>query len=71
MEQAKNETRKGSRKALWAAVAVIAIAAAGLAGYKITLEKTITSQLEKRGGKAASVEADFSETFTCVTSHCR
>ncbi|MBB5703814.1 hypothetical protein FHS76_003724 [Ochrobactrum daejeonense] len=59
MEQAKNETRKGSRKALWAAVAVIAIAAAGLAGYKITLEKTITSQLEKRGGKAASVEADF------------
>ncbi len=59
MEQAKNGTRKGGRKALWAAVAVIAIAAAGLTGYKITLEKTITSQLEKRGGKASSVEADF------------
>lgn len=59
MEQAKNGTRKGGRNALWAAVAVIAIAAAGLTGYKITLEKTITSQLEKRGGKASSVEADF------------
>ncbi|MFQ0812956.1 hypothetical protein AVM02_11865 [Brucella anthropi] len=59
MEQAKNGTRKGGRKALWAAVAVIAIAAAGLAGYKITLEKTITAQLEKRGGAASSVEADF------------
>nr|WP_286191668.1 hypothetical protein [Ochrobactrum sp. AP1BH01-1] len=44
---------------MWAAVAVIAIAAAGLTGYKFTLEKTITSQLEKRGGKASSVEADF------------
>lgn len=59
MEQAKDGTRKGRRKALWAAVAVIAIAAAGLTGYKFTLEKTITSQLEKRGGKASSVEADF------------
>ncbi|MEN5246398.1 hypothetical protein [Brucella pseudintermedia] len=59
MEQARNGTRKGGRKALWAAVAVIAIAAAGLTGYKFTLEKTITSQLEKRGGKASSVEADF------------
>ncbi|WP_139976173.1 hypothetical protein [Ochrobactrum sp. CGA5] len=59
MEQAKNGTRKGGRKALWAAVAVIAIAAAGLTGYKITLEKTITSQLEKRGGTASSVKADF------------
>nr|WP_174813544.1 MULTISPECIES: hypothetical protein [Brucella/Ochrobactrum group] len=59
VEQAKNGTRKGGRKALWAAVAVIAIAAAGLTGYKFTLEKTITSQLEKRGGTASSVEADF------------
>ncbi|MBR7651270.1 hypothetical protein KCX83_02915 [Brucella oryzae] len=59
MEQAKDGTRKGGRKALWAAVAVIAIAAAGLTGYRITLEKTITSQLEKRGGKASSIEADF------------
>jgi len=59
VEQAKNGTGKGGRKALWAAVAVIAIAAAGLTGYKITLQNTITSQLEKRGGKAGSVEADF------------
>ncbi len=59
MEQAKNGAGKGGRKALWTAVAVIAIAAAGLTGYKFTLEKTIAAQLEKRGGKAASVEADF------------
>ncbi len=59
MEQANNATRKGGRKALWAAVAVIAIAAAGATGYKLTLENTIASQLEKRGGKADSVTADF------------
>lgn len=59
MEQAKNQTGKRGRKALWAAVAVIAIAAAGLTGYKFTLENMITSQLEKRGGKAVSVSADF------------
>lgn len=59
MEQATSGKRKGGRKALWAAVAVIAIAAAGAVGYKITLEKTINAQLERRGGKAASVSADF------------
>lgn len=59
MEQATDGKRKGGRKALWAAVAVIAIAAAGSIGYKVTLEKTIAAQLEKRGGKAASVNADF------------
>ncbi|WP_343314663.1 hypothetical protein AAIB41_05725 [Brucella sp. BE17] len=59
MEQAKNAPRKGGRKALWAAVAVIAIAAAGAIGYKLTLEKTIASQLDKRGGKADSISADF------------
>lgn len=59
MEQATSGKRKGARKALWAAVAIIAIAAAGAVGYKITLEKTINAQLERRGGKAASVSADF------------
>ncbi|OYR22326.1 hypothetical protein [Brucella thiophenivorans] len=59
MEQATSGKRKGGRKALWAAVAIIAIAAAGAVGYKITLEKTINAQLERRGGKAASVSADF------------
>ena len=44
MEQATSGKRKGGRKALWAAVAVIAIAAAGAVGYKITLEKTINAQ---------------------------
>lgn len=59
MEQATSGKRKGGRKALWAAVALVAIAAAGAVGYKITLEKTINAQLERRGGKAASVTADF------------
>ncbi|MEN5298659.1 hypothetical protein ABE530_09915 [Brucella sp. TWI559] len=59
MEQATSGKRKGGRKALWAAVALIAIAAAGAVGYKITLEKTVNAQLERRGGKAASVNADF------------
>jgi len=53
------QRKKGGRKALWAAVALVAIVAAGLTGYKITLERTIAAQLEKRGGKAASVQADF------------
>ncbi|MBC8717164.1 hypothetical protein [Ochrobactrum sp. Marseille-Q0166] len=59
MKQATSGKRKGGRKALWAAVALVAIAAAGAVGYKITLEKTINAQLERRGGKAASVTADF------------
>lgn len=59
MEQATSGKPKGGRKALWAAVAIIAIAAAGAVGYKFTLEKTINAQLERRGGKAASVSADF------------
>jgi len=59
VEQATSGKRKGGRKALWAAVAIIAIAAAGAVGYKITLEKIINAQLERRGGKAASVSADF------------
>jgi hypothetical protein len=63
VEQATSGKRKGGRKALWAAVAIIAIAAAGAVGYKITLEKTINAQLERRGGKAASVSADFLVAF--------
>ena len=57
--QTANGTRKSGRKALMAAVAIIAIAAAGAVGYKITLENKITAALEKRGGKASSISADF------------
>jgi hypothetical protein len=50
---------KGRRKALWAAVAVIAIAAAGVVGGKFMLEKAVGTFIAERGGKAGSVEADF------------
>lgn len=51
--------RKKRRKALWAAVAVIAITAAGMAGYKTIVEKRVSRMIAERGGKAGSVEADF------------
>ncbi|HXV30769.1 MAG TPA: hypothetical protein VD840_10595 [Sinorhizobium sp.] len=59
VEQAEKRTGKGGRRALWATVAVVAIAAAGMAGYKITLESSISEHIARRGGKVASVEADF------------
>ncbi|PDT80157.1 hypothetical protein CO676_29405 [Sinorhizobium sp. BJ1] len=59
VELAGKETGKGRRGALWAAVAVIAIAAAGVTGGKIVLERKATDLLAERGGKAGSVEVDF------------
>ncbi len=59
MEQARKETGKGRRRALWAAVAVIAIAAAGVTGGKIVLERKVNELVAQRGGKAGSVEVDF------------
>ncbi|WP_322886197.1 hypothetical protein U8C32_29485 (plasmid) [Sinorhizobium medicae] len=53
------ETRTGKRAALWAAVALIAIAAAGMTGYKIVAERTMSRMIAERGGKVGNVEADF------------
>lgn len=53
------ETRTGKRAALWAAVALIAIAAAGMTGYKIVAERTMSGMIAERGGKVGNVEADF------------
>jgi len=53
------ETRTGKRAALWAAVALIAIAAAGMTGYKIVAERTMSGMIAERGGKVGDVEADF------------
>ncbi|WP_018012555.1 hypothetical protein [Sinorhizobium medicae] len=53
------EARTGKRAALWAAVALIAIAAAGMTGYKIVAERTMSRMIAERGGKVGNVEADF------------
>ncbi|RVJ85174.1 hypothetical protein [Sinorhizobium medicae] len=53
------ETTTGKRAALWAAVALIAIAAAGMTGYKIVAERTMSGMIAERGGKVGNVEADF------------
>ncbi|HEV7308464.1 hypothetical protein [Ensifer sp.] len=59
MAQTETAPRSGGRKALWAAVAVIAIAATGVIGGKFMLEKAVGTFIAERGGKAGSVEADF------------
>ncbi len=59
MAETETGAGKGRRKALWAAVAVIAIAAAGVVGGKFMLERTVDKFIAERGGKAGSVEADF------------
>ncbi|MBV7518031.1 hypothetical protein [Ensifer sp. ENS12] len=59
MAETETGAGKGRRKALWAAVAVVAIAAAGVVGGKFMLERTVDKFIAERGGKAGSVEADF------------
>lgn len=58
-ENVSGKPVRSSRKALWGAVAVVAIVAGGMAAYKITLEKTITERITARGATVASVSADF------------
>jgi hypothetical protein len=57
--QTETSSGNGRRKALWAAVAVIAIAATGVIGGKFMLERAVGTFITERGGKAGSVEADF------------
>ncbi|MEI2298575.1 hypothetical protein [Ensifer sp. MJa1] len=59
MAETQTGAGKGGRKALWAAVAVIAIAATGVAGGKFMLERAVKTYIAERGGKAGSVEADL------------
>lgn len=59
MAETETGAGKDRRKALWAAVAVVAIAAAGVVGGKFMLERTVDKFIAERGGKAGSVEADF------------
>ncbi len=59
MEQENIQTGKGRRRALWAAVAIIAIAAAGVIGGKTFYEAKVKEIVARSGATARSVEVDF------------
>ena len=59
MKQTGKETGKGRRRALWGAVAVIAVVVAGGTGVKTVYERKISEFVAQSGGKADSVEVDF------------
>ncbi|MDS7595511.1 hypothetical protein [Agrobacterium tumefaciens] len=59
MEQIGNPTGKGRRKALWAAVAVIAVVAAGVVGIKSVYEAKVNELVARSGGTADSIDVDF------------
>lgn len=59
MEQENTGTGKGRRRALWAAVAIIAIAAAGVIGGKTFYEAKVKELVARSGATAGSVEVDF------------
>ncbi len=59
MEQEKIQTGKGRRRALWAAVAIIAVAAAGVIGGKTFYEAKVKELVARSGATATSIEVDF------------
>lgn len=59
MEQENSHTGKGRRRALWAAVAIIAVAAAGVIGGKTFYEAMVKELVARTGATAGSVEVDF------------
>ncbi len=59
MEQENIQTGKGRRRALWAAVAIIAVAAAGVIGGKIFYEAKVKELVARSGATATSIEVDF------------
>lgn len=59
MEQENSHTGKGRRRALWAAVAIIAVAAAGVIGGKTFYEAKVKELVARTGATAGSVEVDF------------
>ena len=59
MEQENSHTGKGRRRALWAAVALIAVAAAGVIGGKTFYEAKVKELVARSGATAGSVEVDF------------
>ncbi|MGG2474395.1 hypothetical protein ACNVD4_03435, partial [Rhizobium sp. BR5] len=59
MEQVNTQTGKGRRKALWATVATIAVAAAGVVGGKTFYQAKVSELVARSGATAGSVEVDF------------
>ncbi|MCZ7859572.1 hypothetical protein O9X81_23530 [Agrobacterium salinitolerans] len=59
MEQETIQTGKGRGKALWAAVAIIAVAAAGVIGGKTFYEAKVKELVARSGATATSIEVDF------------
>lgn len=59
MEQENSHTGKGRRRALWAAVAIVAVAAAGVIGGKTFYEAKVKELVARTGATAGSVEVDF------------
>ncbi|MGN7958120.1 hypothetical protein [Agrobacterium tumefaciens] len=59
MEQENTQTGKGRRRALWAAVAIIAVAAAGVIGGKTFYEAKVKELVARSGATATSIEVDF------------
>jgi hypothetical protein len=59
VEQENIQTGKGRRRALWAAVAIIAVAAAGVIGGKIFYEAKVKELVARSGATATSIEVDF------------
>ncbi|MHC3940666.1 hypothetical protein [Paenochrobactrum sp. BZR 201-1] len=58
-DQSQPARGKGRKALLWTTVAIIVVAGAGVTGYKYNLQNNIRQQIEKRGGKAETVSADF------------
>jgi len=59
VEQENIQTGKGRRRALWAAVAIIAVAAAGVVGGKTFYEAKVKELVARSGATATSIEVDF------------
>ncbi|MCZ7933856.1 hypothetical protein O9X90_16195 [Agrobacterium leguminum] len=59
MEQENIQTGKGRRRALWAAVAIIAVAATGVIGGKTFYEAKVKELVARSGATATSIEVDF------------
>lgn len=59
MEQDKTKTGSGTKKALWAATAIIVILGAGTVGAKMYYQAQVEKVIAERGATASSVEVDF------------
>ncbi|MDR6101490.1 hypothetical protein QE369_001668 [Agrobacterium larrymoorei] len=59
MEQANTKTGSGTKKALWAATAIIVVVGAGAVGAKVYYQKQVEKVIAERGATAASVDVDF------------